>query len=123
MPLKRQVNGNILIIINEKDEVLLSIKEEMEDDAMVISIIGDLKTEVAHEFEDELMALIISCKSIIIDFSEVDFISSIGMRALLSAQQLADEMGNIKFCIRNINNNVMYIFESNGFLDLIEIIK
>jgi len=82
---------------------------------------GDIKSEVAHEFEDELMAALTTGNPVVVDFAEVDYISSAGLRALLSAQQMVDELSKSKFCVRSLTKGVTDIFESNGFMDLIEI--
>ena len=52
------------------------------------------KNEVSHDFEDEIMAAFSVCGNIKIDLSETTHISSLAMKALLSVQQIIDDILN-----------------------------
>ena len=61
----RRMNNNVLEICDESNNVILSIAEEVkEDNTMFISLRGEIVNEVAHEFEDEVMAALSVCKKL-----------------------------------------------------------
>ncbi len=116
----RRMNGDTLeVLIN--DAVIISVKEEMIDDEMHIIISGEIKNEVAHEFEDEIMAAFSVCKVVKVDLSKVTYIASIAMRALLSVQQIIDENDENILIITGISPHVIDMFEVSGFLDILNI--
>ena len=112
----RRMNGNTLEIVNGS-ETVISLTEKMVDGEMHIQVKGELKNEVAHEFEDELMAAFSVCGVIKLDLSEVTYIASIAMRALLSIQQIIDE-NNASLVISKVSSEVKQIFETAGFFDI-----
>lgn len=116
----RRMNGNTLEILND-ETLLISLSEKLVDNEMHISVSGELRNEVAHEFEDELMAAFSVCNVVKLDLSEVTYIASIAMRALLSVQQIVDENDNGAFVITGISSQVKEVFESSGFLDILDV--
>ncbi len=117
---KRRMNGNVLEIVND-DGVIIALSETMVDKEMHITVSGKLKNEVAHEFEDELMAAFSVCDVVKLDLSNVTYIASIAMRALLSVQQIIDENDKLSLVINNLSKEVKELFEESGFIDLLEI--
>lgn len=116
----RRMNGEILEIVNG-DEVLISFSEKLIEKEMHIVVSGELKNEVAHEFEDELMAAFSVCNVVKVDLSKVTYIASIAMRALLSVQQIIDENSEASLVISKISKEVKEMFESSGFIDILNI--
>jgi len=121
MAFHRKIVGDTLLISDDTGASLLEINERIVNDDLVINVSGDIKSEIAHEFEDELLAALTTGNSVVVDLSSVNYISSAGLRALLSAQQMVDELGKSSFYIQNLTKNVIEIFRTNGFLDLVEI--
>ena len=116
----RRVNGDTLAITNE-DKVIISFSEKFVDNEMHIVVSGEIKNEVAHEFEDELMAALSVCNIIKLDLSKVTYIASIAMSALLSVQQIIDENDEASLVIINLSAEVREVFETAGFLDIFRI--
>ena len=116
----RRMNGDTLEILIDNN-VILSIQETMEDGTMNINVAGELRNEVAHDFEDELMAAFSVCDKVVIDFAKTTYIASIAMRALLFAQQIIDEKENASLLIRNLSDSVKTAFEDSGFIDILNI--
>ncbi len=116
----RRMNGNTLEILNG-DKIIMSLSEKLVDNEMHIAVTGEIKNEVAHEFEDELMAAFSVCDIVKVDLSKVTYIASIAMRALLSVQQIIDENDNSSLIITNLSPEVKETFESSGFLDILNI--
>lgn len=116
----RRMNGDTLEILNGEN-VVISLSEKLVDNEMHIVVSGEIKNEVAHEFEDELMAAFSVCNVVKVDMSKVTYIASIAMRALLSVQQIIDENDNASLVITSISPEVKEMFETSGFIDILNI--
>lgn len=116
----RRMNGDTLEILNG-DNIIISLSEKLIDSAMHIVVSGEIKNEVAHEFEDELMAAFSVCNIVKLDLSKVTYIASIAMRALLSVQQIIDENEAASLVITSMSHEVKAMFETSGFLDILNI--
>lgn len=116
----RRINGDALEISNGEN-VIISLSEKLVDDVMYIVMSGEIRNEVAHEFEDELMAAFSVCNVVRVDMSKVTYIASIAMRALLSVQQIIDENDSASLVITGISPEVREIFETLGFVDILNI--
>lgn len=116
----RRMNGDTLEILNG-DQLIISLSEKIVDNAMHIVVSGEIKNEVAHEFEDELMAAFSVCNIVKLDLSKVTYIASIAMRALLSVQQIIDENDDASLVIIGMSSEVKEMFETSGFLDILNI--
>ncbi|MBR6671201.1 MAG: STAS domain-containing protein [Ruminococcus sp.] len=116
----RRMNGDTLEILCG-EEVALSLSEKMIENEMHIEISGEIRNEVAHEFEDELMAAFSVCKVVKVNMSKITYIASVAMRALLSVQQMIDEDDEATMIITHISPEVKQIFEVSGFIDILNI--
>lgn len=117
----RKMNDGVLEICDEEDSVIFSVSEEMIDESLVIKVSGEIINEVAHDFEDEVIAALSVCRSIIIDLSDVTYISSAVLKSLLSAQRIVDEDDSSQLLIKNVNSDVMKVFDESGFSDILSI--
>jgi len=118
---KRIMKGHQLLMLNEQDDILLAISETIQDSTMEMAIEGSLTADVSFEFEDELIAAMTVCNNIVIDFKDVTGITSAGLKALLSAQKMIDEMNGKRMALKNISPAVAETFEEVGFDGLFEI--
>ena len=57
--------------------------------------------------------------SLVIDMTALEYISSAGLRVLLSAQKIMNKQG--KMTVKNVNETIMEIFEVTGFSDILTI--
>ena len=81
---------------------------------------GRLETATAPDLEKEIKEDIAEITDITFDFSALDYISSAGLRVLLSAQKSLTGKG--KVTVTNPNDIVREIFEVTGFSDILTII-
>lgn len=116
----RRMNGEELEILSG-NTVVLSIREELNEGIMTISLNGEIRNEVAHEFEDEVMAAFSVCENVRIDLEKVGYIASMAMKALLSVQQMIDENENASLVIVRLSPAVKEKFEKSGFVDILNI--
>lgn len=86
---------------------------------LVISLEGRLDTSTAPLLETELKRSIGDKNTLIFDFAGVEYISSAGLRVLLSAQKVMNRQGAMT--LKNVNEAVMEVFEITGFCDILSI--
>ena len=87
--------------------------------ALTIALEGRLDTTTAPELEAELKSSLDDVTELILDFENLDYISSAGLRVLLSAQKVMMKKGEMK--VIHANETVMEIFEVTGFSDILNI--
>ena len=99
---------------------MLNITKSTENNALTIALEGRLDTTTAPELEAELKAALPGVVSLTIDMSKLEYISSAGLRVLLSAQKIMNKQGEMK--IIGVNDVIMEIFEVTGFSDILNIV-
>jgi len=97
----------------------MTITKNNEGEKLTISIEGRLDTSTAPQLESELKSSLDGVKDLIMEVSGMEYISSAGLRVLLSAQKTMNKQG--KMVIRGANDSVMEIFDVTGFIDILTI--
>lgn len=98
---------------------MLNINKKEENGALTIALEGRLDTTTAPTFEAELTESLDGVNSLTVDMEKLEYISSAGLRVLLSAQKTMNTKGEMK--VTNVNETVMEIFEVTGFSDILTI--
>ena len=90
-------------------------------DVRTVRIAGNLDTQTSQGAQEQLMQLIDNgATKILIDFEELNYISSSGLRVLLvAAQQLADTSGQLRIC--SPNTMVREVFDTAGFSEIFSV--
>ena len=96
----------------------MKIDLKKEDKKLTIKLDGKLDTNTSPEL-DSKMSELEGMEEVIIDMKDLDYISSAGLRVLLSMQKVMNKQG--KMTIINVCDNVMDIFEVTGFSDILTI--
>jgi anti-sigma B factor antagonist len=96
----------------------MKLVEEMAGDVTVFEAHGRVDNTTAKEFNDRLMALIQEGRRrIVVDFKNIAYISSAGLRALVFADRATEQrQGKLALC--GVTGDVMRLFEIGAFLDL-----
>ena len=97
----------------------MNIRKTMEGNKLAVALEGRLDTTTAPALEEELWGALTGIQEIDFDFSALEYISSAGLRVLLSAQKKL--AGDGRVVIRNANELVMEVFEVTGFVDILTI--
>ena len=97
----------------------LTITKELNEKSAVLTLAGRMDTVTAPELESAVQEIIDDLTELVIDLEELDYISSAGLRVLLSAQKKMNKQGTLT--IRNVRPEVMEIFEITGFTDILTI--
>ena len=96
----------------------MKIYKKQNDNELLIKLDGRLDTNTSPELEKELSSLD-DVKKLIFDFSKLEYISSAGLRIVLSCQKEMENKGEM--IIKNANDNVKEVFEITGFADILTI--
>ena len=102
-----------------EDLTMLNINKTIEDGNALFSLEGRLDTVTAPELEQELKSVLPELNTLTLDFEKLEYISSAGLRVLLSAQKTMAKQGGMKLI--HVNETIMEIFEVTGFSDILTI--
>ena len=95
----------------------IEIKKNAEE--TIIEIIGRLDTITAPALDKTINEDIGNTKNLVLDVKGMEYISSAGLRVLLSAQKKMQKIGSMK--VINVCEEVMEVFEMTGFADILVI--
>ena len=95
------------------------INKTKEDSTLTVALEGRLDTTTAPQLEGELRTEVEGVSKLIFDLASLEYISSAGLRVLLTAQKVMNKQGEM--IIRNVNSELMDIFEVTGFVDIFTI--
>ena len=97
----------------------MKITKNMNGTELTISLEGRLDTTTAPELEQTLKDSMESANTLTLDFSKLDYISSAGLRVLLSAHKAMTKKNGMK--VVNANEMVKEVFDVTGFADILTI--
>ena len=95
----------------------IEIKRNAEE--TVIELVGRLDTTTAPALDRTINGEIGDTKKLVFNFKSLEYISSAGLRVLLSAQKKMQKSGSMK--VTNVCEEVMEVFEMTGFADILTI--
>ena len=97
----------------------MTIHKQEENGALHIALEGRLDTTTAPELEASLRESLTGVTELTLDMAALEYISSAGLRVLLSAQKIMNKQGEMK--IINVGEVINEIFEVTGFSDILNI--
>lgn len=97
----------------------MTITKDAQGNALNVAVAGRLDTTTAPELEDVLKSSLDGVEDLRLDFKELEYISSAGLRVLLSTQKIMNKQGKMTVC--SVNSVVMEIFEVTGFSEILNI--
>ena len=95
----------------------MKINTQKEGTQLVVAIEGRLDTTSAPQLEDALKDTLAGVEKLVMDFTGLEYISSAGLRILLSTQKVMNKQGSM--VIRNANEVVKEVFDMTGFSDIL----
>ena len=98
---------------------MLKIEKKTEGKTLTVALEGRLDTTTAPQLETELKSAMPGMEKLVMDFEKLEYISSAGLRVLLSAQKIMNKQGSMK--IIHVNDVINEIFEVTGFSDILTI--
>ena len=97
----------------------MKINKNKNGTKLTFEIAGRVDTSTAPQLESAIKEEISGVKELVFDMDKVEYISSAGLRVLLSSQKTMNNQGTMKLI--NVNNEIMEIFEVTGFTDILNI--
>ena len=99
----------------------LNAEENPAESVVTVNIEGSVDTVTASELEEYLSRFYGQFTKMILNFQQVTYISSSGLRVLLRADAAMN--GNEGFALKNVNADVREVLELTGFTDLVTILE
>jgi len=97
----------------------MNIVKNLEGDRLVIALEGRLDTSTAPELEAVIKEELAGIDSAVLDFEKLEYISSAGLRVLLSTHKALMSKGGLM--IKNVRPEIMEVLEITGFSDILNI--
>ncbi len=98
---------------------MLNINKKVEDGKLTVALEGRLDTTTAPQLEEALKESLDGVTELVLDFEKLEYISSAGLRVLLSAQKIMARQGSMKLI--HVSDLIREIFEVTGFIDILTI--
>ena len=98
----------------------MTINQNRTDSSLVVSPVGRLDTTTAPELEQALSDSLDGITELTLDFGGLEYVSSAGLRVLLSVQKRMQKQGSMKLV--HVGEMIMEIFEVTGFSDILTIV-
>ena len=95
------------------------IDKQLNGSELTLSLTGRLDTTTAPELEAVIKENITGVTNLVMDFAGLEYLSSAGLRVILSAQKIMNKQGEM--VIRNVNETINEVFEITGFIDILTI--
>ena len=97
----------------------MTIEKKINGEALTLIVSGRLDTQTAPELENELDSVLSGIKELIFDMTNLEYVSSAGLRVILKAQKAMNAQGSMK--LTGVNDSIMEVFDITGFLDILTI--
>jgi anti-anti-sigma factor len=98
----------------------MTITKVQEGDKLIIALEGRLDTTTAPELQAQLIPEFDTAKHIQLDFKDLAYVSSAGLRVLLLGEKTASAKGGVLILV-NVSPEIQEVFEMTGFSDVLTI--
>ena len=98
---------------------MLNIEKKLTESKLEVALIGRLDTTTAPELEKELRESLSGITELVLDFADLEYISSAGLRVVLGAQKTMNSQGTM--VVKNLTEEVRDVFDITGFTDILTI--
>ncbi len=97
----------------------MTINKTQNGSELTIQLEGRLDTTTAPQLDEEIKAGLDGVEKLVFDLAKLEYISSAGLRVLLSAQKIMNKQGSM--VVRNVSEEINEIFEVTGFVDILTV--
>ena len=95
----------------------MDLKRTTDNTTMTVAVSGRIDTSTAPELEQGVKPYLDGVNDLVLDFAEVNYVSSAGLRVLLSLHKIMMKKGSMKLV--NVNEEVCDVFEVTGFDEIL----
>ena len=100
---------------------MLNIVKKQDGDTLTVKLDGRLDTNTAPDFQTEMEPMLNDISKLVLDFEKLDYISSAGLRVLLTFEQEMEEQEKT-LEVTHVNDIIHDVFDVTGFLDILTIV-
>lgn len=97
----------------------MNIVKTSEGSKLTLALEGRLDTTTAPQLEAEVKGSLTGVTELVLEFSQLEYLSSAGLRVILAAQKIMNKQGQM--VIRHVNETILEVFEVTGFTDILTI--
>lgn len=97
----------------------MNVIKTAEGDTLTIALEGRLDTVTAPQLDQELKQALTPATRLVLDLAGLEYLSSAGLRVLLSARKKVEQQGSM--VLRHVNRTILEVFEVTGFADFLTI--
>ncbi len=97
----------------------MTTNKTLDGEKLTIEIIGRLDTKTAPQLENEILNSVEGIETLVLDFAQLEYVSSAGLRTLLKAQKKMNGKGEM--IIVNASEPIKEVFELTGFIDILNL--
>lgn len=97
----------------------MEIKKTSNGSALTLALVGRLDTTTAPQLEEVVTSSLEGITDLTLEFSELEYISSAGLRVLLAAQKIMNHQGTMT--VKHVNADILEVFEITGFSDILTV--
>lgn len=101
------------------EENSMTIDKKLSGAELTLVLSGRLDTNTAPQLEAVLKASLEGVEHLVLDFEQLAYLSSAGLRVLLAAQKIMNSQGDM--VVRHVNETIAEIFDVTGFSDILTI--
>ena len=98
----------------------MRVHQDMLGDILRLRLVGRLDSNSSPELEKILLDEIAAGKGVVLDFSDLDYISSAGLRILLMGAKRAKQRGT-KLALFGLRDSILEVFKVSGFLKILNV--
>ena len=98
----------------------MNIEKICNENSATLHVSGRLDTTTAPALESAVSEVIGNCEYLVLDFADLEYVSSAGLRVILKAQKAMVSKGGMK--VQHVSETIMEIFEITGFSDILTIV-
>ncbi len=97
----------------------MDINKNKNGEALEIALTGRLDTTTAPSLDEVIKTDLDGISSLTFNLENLEYISSAGLRVLLSAQKVMNKQGEM--VVKNVKDDIMEVFDITGFADILTI--
>ncbi len=97
----------------------MEVRETTEEGRKVMYVSGRLDTKTAPDLEARIKSGDIGDSGLVLDLSDLEYISSAGLRVVLATHKMMVSRGGLT--VRNARDTVMEVLDATGFTDVLDI--
>ena len=108
-------------LLSEEGKTILTVRETMANDEILVALDGALRSDMEHIFRDELVALMTVGKDVVLDCEKLTYIAGACQDALLYVQHMADSIRRGTLTLRHVPEDIYAEFERTNLHELLMI--